>query len=56
MIEDEMHLVGADRAELEAQVATHPFSCWYKCVPYPIARRLRDAFTVHGRAGYFSQR
>jgi CRP-like cAMP-binding protein len=25
MIEDEMHLVGADRAELEAQVATHPF-------------------------------
>jgi CRP/FNR family cyclic AMP-dependent transcriptional regulator len=25
MIEDEMHLVGADRAELEAQVAAHPF-------------------------------
>ena len=25
MIEDEMHLVGADREELEAQVATHPF-------------------------------
>ena len=25
MIEDEMHLVGANRAELEAQVATHPF-------------------------------
>jgi CRP/FNR family cyclic AMP-dependent transcriptional regulator len=25
MIEDEMHLVGADRAELEAQVAVHPF-------------------------------
>jgi CRP/FNR family cyclic AMP-dependent transcriptional regulator len=25
MIEDEMHLVSADRAELEAQVAAHPF-------------------------------
>jgi CRP/FNR family transcriptional regulator, cyclic AMP receptor protein len=25
MIEDEMHLVGADRVELEAQVAAHPF-------------------------------
>lgn len=25
MIEDEMHVVGADRAELEAQVASHPF-------------------------------
>jgi CRP/FNR family cyclic AMP-dependent transcriptional regulator len=25
MIEDEMHLVGADRDELEAQVAAHPF-------------------------------
>jgi CRP/FNR family cyclic AMP-dependent transcriptional regulator len=25
MIEDEMHLVGADRAELEAAVAAHPF-------------------------------
>jgi CRP/FNR family transcriptional regulator, cyclic AMP receptor protein len=25
MIEDEMHLVGVDRAELEAQVAAHPF-------------------------------
>ena len=25
MIEDEMHLVGADREELQAQVATHPF-------------------------------
>jgi CRP/FNR family cyclic AMP-dependent transcriptional regulator len=25
MIEEEMHLVGADRAELEAQVAEHPF-------------------------------
>ena len=25
MIEDEMHVVGADRAELEAQVAAHPF-------------------------------
>ena len=25
MIEDEMHLVGADREEPEAQVATHPF-------------------------------
>jgi CRP-like cAMP-binding protein len=25
MIEDEMHLVGADRAELEADVAAHPF-------------------------------
>ena len=25
MIEEEMHLVGADRAELEAQVAAHPF-------------------------------
>jgi CRP-like cAMP-binding protein len=25
MIEDEMHLVGADREELEADVAAHPF-------------------------------
>jgi CRP-like cAMP-binding protein len=25
MIEDEMHLVGANHAEIEAQVATHPF-------------------------------
>ena len=25
MIEDEMHVVGADRTELEAQVAAHPF-------------------------------
>jgi CRP/FNR family transcriptional regulator, cyclic AMP receptor protein len=25
MIEDQMHLVGADRAELEGQVAAHPF-------------------------------
>ena len=25
MIEDEMHVVGADRSELEAQVAAHPF-------------------------------
>ena len=25
MIEDQMHLIGADRAELEGQVAAHPF-------------------------------
>jgi hypothetical protein len=27
MIEDELHLVGADRRELEAAVAAHPFPC-----------------------------
>jgi CRP/FNR family cyclic AMP-dependent transcriptional regulator len=39
MIEDEMHLVGADRAELEAAVATHPF---FKGISPPHIRLLAD--------------